>query len=140
MPRYLFAFLVGLTIALGDIPVHYLLVSPMETPLYFVMLFIFGFIVAAIFSKSSVWKGSILGAVIFTLVKSAWYYLAYLTDNPTISSCVLPPSYNCTIAGVPTTIFGYLGGYPVTAVTIFEGVIHTILFFVAFLLWREILD
>ncbi len=116
------------------------MVEPPETFLYYLMLFIFAFLISAAFYDAPLLVGAVVGAMVFTLIKSAWYYVAYLTYNPLISSCVLPPTYNCTIRGVSQAVYFHLGGYPVTAVTFFEGIVHALLFFAAFLVWRYLLS
>jgi len=111
----------------------------MESSGYFVALAVFALLVAAGFYEVSPLVGAAAGTLIFTLVKSAWYYVAYLTYNPLISSCVLPPTYNCTIRGVSQAVYFHLSVYPVTAVTFFEGVVHAALFFAAFVIWKLVL-
>ncbi len=112
----------------------------MESPGYFVAVFVFAFLVAALLAEAPLLIGSIAGAAVFMLVKSAWYYVAYLTYNPAISSCILPPTYNCTVKGLPATIYFHFGGYPVNAATFFEGAVHVLLFFVFFLVWKLVLS
>jgi hypothetical protein len=131
--------LVGLSVSLADIPIHFYLVIPMESIGYFVALFVFAFLISAVFYGISLVVGSLVGAAVFTLVKSMWYYVGYLTYNPAISRCVLPPTYNCTIKGISTVIYFHFGGYPVQPVTIFEGLVHFALFLVFFLVWSLIL-
>ena len=138
--RWIFPLLVGLSVSLGDVVFHYLFVFPFESAGYFVAKFAFAFIVAAAMQK---WKffsfrASVVGALIFTSIMSAWYYLAYLLYDPEISSCVVPPTYNCAIPDIPQTVLFYIGGYPATYVSIIEASVHAILFFVAYLVWSRV--
>lgn len=136
-----FALLVGTSVSLADLAFHALVpVEPMETFLYFFMKGIFAFVVAAFLFDAGYLIGSVLGGVVFTFIMSGWYYLAYITYNPALSSCVLPPTYNCTIPGVSQAVLFHFGNYPVTTVTMIEGVTHAVLFFVFFLVWKRILS
>src|SRR5487761_489523 len=136
--RLTFAILVGISVSLSDVAFHFALVQPMETFLYFFVKVVFAFLVAAFLADASLWIGAAVGGLIFTGLMSLWYYLAYNTYNPALSSCVLPPTYNCTIPGVSQAVYFTLGGYPVEAVTIIEFLTHLTLFFVFYILWRKV--
>ena len=133
---YVFAFLVAISVTLGDVAFHWFLVDPFETPAYFLAKFGFSFAIGAFLSGAPMLIGATAGALLFTGFMSVYYYAAYASYNPILSSCVVPPTYNCVIKGVSQQIFFHIGGYPVTTVTFIEATIHFLLFFAAFLIWR----
>jgi len=124
MRRFIFAGLVGLSVMLSDVAFHYLAVEPFETPAYFGAKFVFTFIIGALLYEAPLILGAVVGSLVFTGLMSAWYYLAYVWYSPAMSSCIVSPTYNCTIRGIPDMVYFHLGGYPVTAVTFIEGIVH----------------
>ena len=134
--RFEFAGLVAVSIVISEIFFHLLWVSPFESIGYFGAKLVFAFLVAAILADISLWIGATVGGLIFTGLMSGWYYLAYITYNPVLSSCVLPPTYNCTIPGVSSAVLFTLGSYPVEAVSLIEFVVHFLWFLIFFAFYR----
>ncbi len=138
--RLAFAVLVGLTVMVADMMFHLFFVFPFESLGYFGAKLLFAFLVGAFLADASLWIGAAVGGLVFTGLMSLWYYLAYITYDPTLSSCVLPPTYNCTIPGVSQAVLFTLGGYPVEAVTIIEGVVHFLWFLIFFTFYKWVLS
>ncbi len=138
--RLAFALMVAVSIVTLEILFHWFLVKPFESWGYFGAKLVFAFLVAAFLADASLWIGATVGGLIFTGLMSLWYYLAYISYDPTLSSCVLPPTYNCTINGVSQAVLFTLGGYPVEAVTIIEGVVHFLWFLIFFVFYKWMLS
>lgn len=112
---------------------HWFLVFPFESIGYFLAKFVFGFSAALLIPESPLWISALGGGLIFTSLLSGWYYLAFLTNNPAISTCVTNyPSYNCETVGLPSTIYFKIAGYPITATTFSECLVHFLLFAASF--------
>jgi hypothetical protein len=133
--RIIFALSVGLFCALGDLLYHWALVRPLEVPAYYVAKFVFGFIIAFLVAGLPLWISALGGGLAFTGLLSLWYYFAFLTGNPSLSSCVTNyPSYNCDTEGLPSAQIGSIAGYPITATTLAEPTVHFLLFVVGYFL------
>ena len=139
--RLTFAILVGISVSLSDVAFHYFLpVDPMETFGYFLAKGIFAFIIALFLTNFDSILSILAGSIVFTTMMSIWYYFAYLMYDPALSSCVLPPTYNCTIPGVSQAVYFTLGGYPIEAISLIEFLTHLTLFFLFYILWRKVLS
>lgn len=124
--------LVGLLTMAFDLAFHACCTSPMETPLYFVAKFSWGFIAALVaFAIPSVLLGAFFGGILFDILVG-YYYLAFLTQNPLLSCCTINAP---EVFGIKnTTPLINSNFYPISFGVLAFIFVHFIVFFIAFLL------